>query len=110
MLAPLLQTGAVKRCGRGRPRMRPRQVVADKGHTGRANRRYLARRGMRATVAHQRGEKWCGRFDAQAYRQRNRIERCSNWLKQYRRTATRYEKRAANYLAMLTLVTISFWL
>ena len=110
MLAPLLQTGAVKRCGRGLAWVRPRQVVADKGCTGRANRRYLARRGMRATIAHQRREKWRGRFDAQAYRQRNRMERCINRLKQTRRIATRYAKRAANYLAMLTLVTILFWL
>ncbi|MBD1998341.1 IS5/IS1182 family transposase, partial [Leptolyngbya sp. FACHB-541] len=29
--------------------------------------------------------------------------------KQFRRIATRYEKRAENYLAMLTIAAILFW-
>jgi transposase len=33
-----------------------------------------------------------------------------NRLKQFRRIATRDEKRAANYLAMLYLATIRLWL
>lgn len=49
------------------------------------------------------------RFDRQAYRERNRIERTINRLKQFRRIATRYEKRAENYLAMLTIGAILFW-
>ncbi len=44
------------------------------------------------------------------YRQRNLVERCFNRLKQYRRIATRYEKQAENYLAMLTLASIILWL
>lgn len=32
------------------------------------------------------------------------------WLKQHRRIATRYEKRAANYLAMVTLGITMLWL
>jgi len=31
-------------------------------------------------------------------------------LKQFRRVATRYEKRARNYLAMLTLAAILLWM
>jgi transposase len=42
-------------------------------------------------------------FDRAAYRRRNRVERLINRLKQFRRIATRYEKRAANYLAMVTV-------
>ena len=42
-------------------------------------------------------------FDREAYRQRNIVERLINRLKNFRRIATRYEKRAANYLAMITL-------
>ena len=44
------------------------------------------------------------------YRERNRIERLINRLKQARRIATRYEKRADNYLAMLTIGAILLWL
>ena len=44
------------------------------------------------------------------YRERKRIERLINRLKQCRRVATRYEKRAANYLTMVTLAAIWIWL
>ncbi|MCH7597333.1 MAG: transposase, partial [Planctomycetes bacterium] len=40
------------------------------------------------------------------YRQRNVVERCSNWLKEARRIATRYEKMAVNFLAMAKLAII----
>ena len=49
-------------------------------------------------------------FDRTAYRERNKVERLINRLKQSRRIATRYEKRAANYLAMVTLVMVLLWL
>jgi transposase len=38
------------------------------------------------------------------------VERLVNRLKQFRRVATRYEKRAVNYLAMLTIAAITLWL
>jgi transposase len=41
-----------------------------------------------------------------AYRVRNRVERTINRLKQWRRVATRYERREANYLAMVTIAAI----
>ena len=43
-------------------------------------------------------------------KQRNIIERLINRLKNFRRIATRYEKRAANYLAMITIGAILLWL
>jgi transposase len=49
-------------------------------------------------------------FDRRSYRKRNRGERLINRLKQYRRVAMRYEKRAANYLAMLHYSSILLWL
>ncbi len=49
-------------------------------------------------------------FDREAYRARNRVERLVNRPKQFRRIATRYEKRAANYLAMLYIAAITLWL
>ncbi len=49
-------------------------------------------------------------FDREAYRERNKVERLINRLKQFRRIATRYEKRAANYLGMVTIGMILLWL
>ena len=49
-------------------------------------------------------------FSRVLYRMRNRVEGFFNKLKQFRRIATRYEKLAANYLAMIKLATIRMWL
>ena len=46
-------------------------------------------------------------FDKTAYRQRNVIERCVGWLKECRRLATRFEKKAVNFLGMVKLAMIS---
>jgi transposase len=110
-LPSLLEHGKVKRPGRGRPRVRPKRVVGDKGYSSAANRAYLRRRGIGAVVPRRRDQGGPQpHFDRGAYRERNRVERLINRLKQFRRVATRYEKRAANYLAMLTLAAILLWL
>lgn len=81
------------------------------GYTGQPIRSYLRQRGIGAVIARRDNESRQGtRFDRQAYRQRNRVERTFNQLKQLRRIATRYEKRADNYLAMLTITAILLWL
>jgi transposase len=43
-------------------------------------------------------------------RARNRIERFFNRIKRIRRLATRYEKHAANFRAMLKLAPAHLWL
>ena len=52
----------------------------------------------------------CPSFDREAYRRRNLVERLINRMKQFRRIATRYEERAVNYLAMITIGMIMLWL
>ena len=106
----LMSQGAVKRTGAGRPRLRPQRVSGDKGYSSGTIRRYLRRRGIRLTIPRKSNERRRGKFDKSVYRQRNVVERCFNRLKQFRRIATRYEKKADNYLAMLTLASIFIWL
>jgi transposase len=107
---PLMESGAVKRAGRGRPRLRPKRVVGDKGYSSKHIRQYLRRRGIGGVIPRRKDERRRGPFDRTAYRQRNVAERLVNRLKQFRRIATRYEKRAINYLGMLTLAAIMLWL
>ncbi len=38
------------------------------------------------------------------------MERCINRLKQWRGLATRYEKRAANYRALVVIAALMIWL
>jgi transposase len=108
---PLMERGAVKRPGgRGRPRHRPKRLVGDKGYSSRKVRHYLRRHGIRATIPKKRNERPQQSFDRELYRERNKVERCINRLKQFRRVATRYEKLAVNYLAMVTIAAILIWL
>jgi transposase len=107
----LLEQGAVKRPGRGRPRLRPARAVGDKGYTGTPVRAYLRRRGIRAVIPRRRTESRRGvRFDRAAYRQRNVVERTINRLKQFRAIATRYEKLPETYHALLVIAAILLWL
>jgi transposase len=49
-------------------------------------------------------------FSPYLYRARNLVERFFSKMKQCRRVATRYDKRAANYLAFIQLASIRLWL
>jgi transposase len=85
-------------------------VTYEKPTTSLCIRRYLRQRGIRITIPHKSNERHGGRHDRRVYRERNLVERTINRLKQFRRVATRYEKRGENYLAMLTIAAILLWL
>ena len=115
-LGRLLDHGAVKRTGptgrpgRGRPRRRPVALAGDKGYAYPSARAELQRRGIRAVIPSKSGQPRLPAFDRAAYRARNRVERCVNRLKRFRRVATRYDKREVNYLAMVKLAAVLLWL
>ena len=121
MFTQVLTGLRMPRPGRGRPWTRPRRILADKGYSSRAIREYLRRRGITATIP-ERADQQANRrrrgrlggrpptFDPTAYRRRNVVERCFNQLKQYRAIATRYDKTALSYQAMIDLATLLMWL
>ena len=109
-LPALLESGAVKRPGPGRPRLRPDRLAGDKGYSSRTVRRYLHRRGIQVIIPTRRGEFPNLEFDRAAYRERNRVERFINRLKQFRASATRYDKLAAVFHSTITLACILLWL
>lgn len=100
VFAQRLERGAVKRRGPGRPQRRPPRVIGDTGYSSGKIRRYARRQGLRITIPRKRTEHRTGPFDRALYRFRNRIARLINRCKQFRRLATRYEKRAVYYKAM----------
>jgi transposase len=105
-LEAVLDQGAVRRPGRGRPR----KLAGDKAYGNPVARRLLRRRHITPVIPTQSNQRRNPRFDRAAYRERNRVERLINRLKQHRRVATRYEKRAVNYLAMLIIGFILLWI
>lgn len=92
----LMKQGAVKEAQSSRPRLRPHRVVGDKGYSSGTIRRYLRCRGICCAIPHKQNEKYRGPFGKSIYRTRNVVERCFDRLKQFRCTATRYEKKAEN--------------
>jgi transposase len=95
----------------GRPRTRPLRLAGDKGYDIPRIRHWLRQRHIEPIIPekHKPFGRKPGRppsFDPDAYKRRNVVERCVGWLKQARRIATRYEKTAVNFLAMLKLAMI----
>lgn len=109
MAETLLEQGAVFRKSTGRTRRYPKRLAADKGYSSRKFRAYLRKHGIAITIPHKQNDRHKGVFNQDIYRSRNRVERLFARLKQFRRIATRYEKRATNYEAMVTIAGIFLW-
>ena len=85
-------------------------MAGDKGYSSRTVRRYLRGRGIGAVIPRRANEPPQVTFDREAYRERNRVERLFNRLKQHRAIATRYDKLGSHYAALLLLASILLWL
>ena len=77
-------------------------VIADRAYDTNAIRSLIAERGAQAVIPSTRSRSVAIPHDAVAYKLRNRIERFFSKLKHFRRIATRYEKTARNFLAMMS--------
>lgn len=121
MMTTVLDQIRVRRAGAGRPRTRPERVLADRGYPSRANRVWLARRGIKVTIPDRadqhthraRRRARAGRppaFDPTIYRRRNVVERGINQLKNWRGIAMRSDKTARNYHTAICLAATLIWL
>ena len=85
-------------------------VLADKAYDSNALRQIIADSGAEAVIPSNRTRKVIIPHDQTIYRQRNRVERCFNKLKHFRRFATRYDRRALHFLSFIHLAAAMIWM
>jgi transposase len=85
-------------------------VIADKAYDSNHLRQLIANAGMLAVIPSIPSRKVPIPHDANLYKHRNRIERCFNKLKHFRRFATRFDRRAAHFLAFIQLACAMIWM
>jgi len=89
---------------------RPAAVLADRAYDANSLRRHLAQIGAEAVIPSTRSRKAPIPHDPLVYRLRNRIERCFNRLKHFRRFATRFDRLASHYLAFIHIAASMLWM
>ena len=89
---------------------RPQAVLADRAYDANSLRQYLDQIGAEAVIPSTRSRRAPIPHNATIYKLRNRIERCFNTLKHFRRFATRYDRLAANYLAFIHIAASMIWM
>jgi transposase len=85
-------------------------VMADTAYDSDKIRQAIANKGALAVIPNNPSRARKHSLDTHLYAQRHLVECCISKLKQFRRVATRFEKTARNYLAVVTLAAIVLWL
>jgi transposase len=87
----------------------PKRLIADRAYDARRLRDWLAERGCEAVIPPNPTRKNPHSYDRTAYKTRNVVERMFCRLKDFRRIATRYDKRADTFMSAVFLVAAIVW-
>lgn len=104
------QTGDVTQAPTLIEGLRADHVLADTAYDSRAFRDAVTAIGATAVIPSNPTRKVPFPIDRRIYRLRNRIERCFNRLKHFRRFATRYDRRAVHFLSFIHLAAAMIWM
>jgi transposase len=85
-------------------------VLGDKAYDADRIRDLIEAQGAVPNIPAKSNRKWKPCFSKTLYRTRNLVERFFSKLKHFRRIATRYDKLADNFLAMVQLASMRLWL
>lgn len=85
-------------------------LLADKAYDSNALRETIADMGAEAVIPSNRSRKIIIPHDELVYKHRNRIERCFNRMKHFRRFATRYDRRTIHFKGFVYLLAAMIWL
>jgi transposase len=85
-------------------------VLADKAYDSNDLRGTIAAMKAKKVIPSKRNRKVFLPKDIDVYRHRNRIERCFNHLKEFRRFATRYDRQTVHFQSFVHLAAAMIWL
>jgi transposase len=85
-------------------------VVGDRAYDARALREQLQAQHCRAVIPPNPTRRSPARYSKRLYRRRHLVENFFQRLKRFRRVATRYEKLAATFFAMVCFAAVFAWL
>ena len=89
----------------------PQFLIADRAYDARRLRDWLTERGCQPVIPPNPTRKHPHDYDRVIYRSRNLVERMFCRLKDFRRIATRYDKRIDTYIsAIFIAATLTWWL
>lgn len=100
----LIQAPAMIEC------FKAKAVIADTAYDSRSFREDIEAIGAVPVIPSNPTRKHPFGYDKRKYKLRNRIERCFNKLKHFRRFATRYDRRDTNFLAFIHLAAAMIWM
>lgn len=84
-------------------------MIADKGYDSDEYRAALEAKGIKSCIPPRKGRKAPPEFCKAQYKQRHKVENMFGRLKDWRRIATRYDRRADVFMAAITIATIVIW-
>lgn len=102
LIEETLESIRVPRNGPGRPKKRPRRLIADKGYDSNQLRDSLARKGIDLIAPHRRNRVHSRPQDGRKlrrYRRRWKVERTFAWLQNFRRLVIRWDRDLVMYQA-----------
>lgn len=85
-------------------------LLADKGYDANHLIEKMAECGTDVVIPPRQDRRVQRHYDADLYKECNKIERFFNKLKQFRRVATRYDKLLVNFMGFVKLAAIAIWL
>ena len=84
-------------------------VLADRAYDSDALVRRIVEMGANPVIPSKSNRKSPRQLEKELYKNRNRVERLFNRLKQFRRIATRYDKLARRYAAFILVSAAVVW-
>ena len=85
-------------------------VMADRGYDADANREAIRSQGAEPCIPPRKNRVTPVEYDRHLYKERNGVERFFARIKQYRRVATRYDKKGRNFLGFVWLACLDILL